>query len=126
MLPPSLVFSLVKKDEEIFPSRGGADFNIGCDAQEKISVDVAKTLNSYISNAESKEFWLKIKHVSGPKPGLMQIIIPHGDFSDSLKTNSGTSYGHPNAKGAASVASAYCMATPRYNVKKNIEIECAS
>jgi len=53
----------------------------------------------------------------------MQIIIPHGDFSDSLKTNSGTSYGHPNAKGAASVASAYCMATPRYNVKKNIEIE---
>jgi subtilisin family serine protease len=102
---------------------GGTDFNIGADAVEVLFIDVDAIL-TFLGrpNAKSKSFTLSITHFSGPYANLMQIIILGGDFTDSLKTNSGTSFGHPIAKGAAGVGAAYSKATPAYGVP-TIELE---
>lgn len=109
---------------------GGTDYNIGSDAYEILTVDVAAILQQHGRPDDiSKSFQLQIVHKSGPLPSLMQIVIAvnsgDGDFTDELKTNSGTSYGHAKAKGAAGVAAALSIATPAYGVKK-IELESYS
>jgi len=42
------------------------------------------------------------------------MIIVAGDFTNDLKTNSGTSFGHNQAKGAAGVAAIFSSATLAY------------
>jgi len=72
-----------------------------------------------------KLFTLMILHYDGPFATNMQVTIFGGDFTNSLKSNSGTSYGHPNARGAAGVAAAYSRATPAYGVS-TIQLESFS
>jgi len=95
---------------------GGTDSNVGKDANEVLIVDVSAILGS-------KLFSLQIVKKSGADAGLMQmIILGGGDFINSLKTNTGTSWGHCQAKGAAAVAAIFSMATPAYGIEK-MEIE---
>jgi len=67
-------------------------------------------------------FYLAIESVSGigPAPGLLQYILDNdGDATITIgdyATNSGTSYGHPMAVGAAGVGAAWYQETPAYGV----------
>ena len=90
---------------------GGGDDNFGKDAIELIQVNVPPGHNG--------QFSLQIVKIYGADAGLMQIIISgNGDFSNNLKTNTGTSWGHCTAKGAAGVGAIFSMATPAYGVNK--------
>jgi subtilisin family serine protease len=105
---------------------GGTDSNIGGDAVEVLLIDVSQVLLDVGRPSDMyKLFTLMIVHYEGPYASNMQISIFSGDFTNSLKSNSGTSYGHANARGAAGVAAAYSMATPAYGVA-NIQLESFS
>ncbi len=118
-------------DEEIDPSTpldcksltsfpfclGGTDANVNANAAELILIDVDAIL-TYLGrpNDIMKPFRLQVVHKTGPYASLMQIITD-GDFTTFLQTNSGTVFGHKNAKGAANVGAAYSRATPAYGVQ---------
>lgn len=105
---------------------GGTDYNIGADAVEVLGIDVGSILDDLgRPNDRYKLFTLMILHYDGPFATNMQVTIFGGDFTNSLKSNSGTSYGHPNARGAAGVAAAYSRATPAYGVS-TIQLESFS
>jgi subtilisin family serine protease len=108
-----------------FDCLGGTDFNIGSDAVELLIVDVQGILNKLGRPFDKRKlFSIQIVHYDGTYPSHMQVVIYGGDFVDS-KTNSGTVYGHQNAKGAAAVGAAYSRATPAFGVQ-SIELESSS
>lgn len=88
------------------PLAAGGDINIGQDPIEILT---------YTNNGTDSTFNLVILKSSGPNPGLMKTIDASEVLSyNEYDTQTGASYGHPLANGAAGVASAYYIDTPEF------------
>ncbi len=67
------------------------------------------------NNGATANFTVMIVNFSGPNPGLMKYVQFRGTIN-TFATNSGTIYGHANAKGAEAVGAAFYGQTPRFGV----------
>ncbi len=67
-----------------------------------------------------EEFYLSIGHASGPAPDLLKIVSFGTATFEEFQTDSSTSWGHPNAEGAISVAASAYFLTPQYGVNPPI------
>ncbi len=110
-----------------FTGIGGRAFNIGGDPIEFFDI---------INNTdEPLEIAIAIELFEGPAPGFMKYVVfdpgsentndPPTSFPNEFATNSGSSYGHANAAGAAGVGSSFWRQTPRFGVSPP-EINAAS
>ncbi len=99
------------------PLAGSVNFNVGGDPVEIFaffndgSIDV-----DGIAGADT-QFNIAIERFSGPAPGLMKYIYfgaGPGVTINEYDTNSPTSWGHPNATGAAAIGAADYRDTPQF------------
>ena len=88
----------------------GTDLNVGGDAFEILSY------TNTTASAENLNLVVGRKlNVGGSDPGLIKWIDFDGFVTDfEYETNSSTSFGHPNAVGAAAVGAAFYEDTPRF------------
>lgn len=96
----------------------GLDINVGGDPLEFLFIDVTSILLGAGRGGDPGfTFQLAIGLFEGAPPGLMKIVVDPdpGRFLD-YPTNSGTSYGHHIASGAAGVAAAFAGSTPAFGV----------
>lgn len=88
------------------PIMTAANANVGSDPIE---------LLSYTNAGPATNFGIVVLHSDGPNPGLMKIIDTAETITfNTFATDSGSSYGHPLARGAIGVAAAYYGDTPAF------------
>ncbi|MDJ0715804.1 MAG: DVUA0089 family protein [Prochloraceae cyanobacterium] len=85
--------------------------NIGADAVEIIQF----TNNGGFSGTET-EFNLAISQVAGPEAGFIKYVRFGSSSVNEYDTQSPTTYGHNNARGAEAVGAAFYQNTPEFGV----------
>jgi subtilisin-like proprotein convertase family protein len=72
---------------------------------------------SFTNFTGDSEFDLQIGNFAGPMPGHLKYVLLNGGATvDEYATNTGASFGHANAAGAAGVAAAPFFGTPAYGI----------
>ena len=85
---------------------GSFDNNLNGDPVEIVGI----TNNT----GSAKTYQIGIERFAGPAPGRVKLVYFGNMTIDEFATNSGTTYGHPNAAGGQAVGAARYSATPAY------------
>jgi hypothetical protein len=86
------------------------------------SGDPVELLNFVNSGATAVDVNIMIVASAGPNPGRIKYVLAGGNsvVIQQGATNSGTIYGHANARGAAAVGAAFYQQTPQFGVNPPI------